>query len=196
MISMYEGIYLLNRIGLNGKPKDKDLSLITRIITFGLFGLLFLFIVLMFISFNSVSDSFTLRNILNAFSSSKMFLFSFIGVILNIIAIKYMTIKSNQSVSFMTNMENGLLTIMFLDGRLQGVEYSIFLSDITDVSCYKDGTFSLYSNDIQYRKGNKTSYFKGKIRFVGGDSRDFVLDLQDYVGNLVKFKNKRNKSKN
>lgn len=193
---MYEGIYLLNRIGLNGKPKDKDLSLITRIITFGLFGLLFLFIVLMFISFNSVSDSFTLRNILNAFSSSKMFLFSFIGVILNIIAIKYMTIKSNQSVSFMTNMENGLLTIMFLDGRLQGVEYSIFLSDITDVSCYKDGTFSLYSNDIQYRKGNKTSYFKGKIRFVGGDSRDFVLDLQDYVGNLVKFKNKRNKSKN
>ena len=193
---MYEGIYLLNRIGLNGKPKDKDLSVITRIITFGLYGLLLLFIFLMFISFNSVSDSFTLRNILNAFSNSRMFLFSFICLILNVMAIKYMTMKSTQSVSFMTNIENGLLTIIFLDGRLQGVEYSILLSDITDVSCYKDGTFSLYSNNIQYSKGNKTSYFKGKIRFVDGDSRDFVLDLQDYVGNLIKFKNKRNKSKN
>ena len=196
MISMYEGIYILNRIGLNGKPKDKDLSIFTRFITFGLYGMLLIFIFLMLFSFNSVSDSFTLRNILNAFSTSKMFLFSFICVVLDIIAIKYMTIKSNQSVSFMTNLENGLLTIIFLDGRLQGVEYSILLSDITDVSCYKDGTFSLYSNDIQYSKGNKTSYFKGKIRFVGGDSRDFVLDLQDYVGNLIKFKNKRNKSKN
>ena len=103
---MYEGIYLLNRIGLNGKPKDKDLSIITRIITFGLYGLFLLFVVLMIFSFNTISDSFTLRNILNALTTNKLFLLSFICLILDIFAIKHMTKKSNQSVSFMTDVEN------------------------------------------------------------------------------------------
>ena len=53
-----------------------------------------------------------------------------------------------------------------------------------------DGTdLSIYKYEVE--KNGKVKNMRGTVKFIGGDSGDFVADLQDYLGRKVKYVNKK-----
>ena len=189
---MYDGIYLQNRIGFNGKIKKKELTIFDSGLKLGLWIVLLISILgYLFIFLSATSFVFTIDLFFENLISNKLLqiLLGFIVVISMLLY--YCFNKPKHSVAFQVHLDSDLLAIVFNEGKYAGMEYHMLLNDISNICVYKNGGFSFYCNNMEVDKNGKLKDMKGTIKFIGGDAGGFVSDLQDYLGTKVKFVNKK-----
>ena len=189
---MYDNIYLQNRIGFNGKIKKTDLTAFDNGLKLAL-GVIFILaiVIYLYVFLSATNYVFTIdlffENLLaNQTLQILLGIIAFVGTL-----IYYCFSKWKHSVAFQVYLENDMLVIVFNEGKKAGMEYRMFLSEISNICVYKNNSFSFYCNNIEIDRNGKITDMKGTIKFMGGDSRVFVLDLQEYLGRKVKFVNKK-----
>lgn len=190
---MYDNIFLQNRIGSNGKVKRTDLTALDEGLKSALWVILLLFIGAFVVKYISlVGAVFTIDLLFETLLSSDFLKLDLLLIAIVGVLIYYCFGKAKHSVAFQVNSNNDMLSIVFNEGAKAGMEYHLMLYDISNICVYKNNSFSFYCNNIEVEKNGKTSYMKGKINFIGGDSSAFVADLRDYLDRNIKYVNKKN----
>jgi hypothetical protein len=189
---MYDNIYLQNRIGFNGKIKKSDFTIFDNGLKLGLWASLILCVIAyLFIFFMATDFVFTIDLFFETLIAKKILKVLLIIIVIVGLMLYYCFGKSKHSVAFQVNLDADLLTIVFNEGKHIGMEYHLLMNDISNICVYKNGSFSFYCNNMEVEKNGKVKNMKGTVKFIGGDSGDFVADLQDYLGRKVKYVNKK-----
>lgn len=187
---MYDNIFLLNRVKLNGVFKKGNYSLMNNSVKLVLLLIMTFIAVLFVVVYGSIAGARLTIDLFFETVLSSAFLKLDLVFFCCILGFYYLLNKrGSHLVSF--KVENDLLVIVFTEGLYQGIEYRLFLDDISNICIYKNGVCSFYCNHIEIDKNGKTKEIKGTIKFYGGDSNEFLLDLQDYMGRKIKFRNKK-----
>ena len=188
---MYDNIKLMSRIKRNGKLKKKNISILGKSITF-ILNLLLIFFILTavgvygFTNFNNIM----LSTLIDSIMTNHLLQCNIIVIILLCLC-KKINMKGNYSVAINVTDED-IIRIIFNEGKHIGLEYRIFIDDISNICIYKDNSFSFYCALIEVDKDNSISDTKGVIYLKGGDTGLFIEDLQRYSDKRVQYKNKKN----
>lgn len=188
---MYDNIKLVNRLTLKGKLKRKNISIFGKSLSF-ILNVLFIVSIVVFLVFYCFTNfnNITLNSLLNSIMNSRFLQLNLLTIFL-LGYIAKINWKGNYSVAINTT-DDDIVRIIFNEGKYIGMEYRIFMEDISNICMYKDGSFSFYCANIEVDKGSKLESTKGIINIKDGDSGFFIEDLQDYLGKRVQYKNKRN----
>lgn len=188
---MYDNIRLVNRLNYKGKLKKKNISIFGKSLSF-ILNCLFVLSIVIFIVFYCFTNfnNITLSSLLNSITTSTFLQLNLVTIFLLGFIAKF-NWKGNHSIAINTTDED-VLRIIFNEGKYMGMEYRIFMEDISNICLYKDGTFSFYCANIEVDRGDKLETTKGVINIKGGDAGIFIEDLQDYLGKRVQYKNRRN----
>ena len=190
---MYDCIYLRNRISFNGKLKKNDFSLFDKVLKYILLGLLLISILVYIgVYINTVGFVLTLDLLFETLLTSKILALTLLCGVICGVSLYYCYRKPKYSVAFQVDTENNILSIVFNEGKKAGLEYHLLFSDISNLSIYKNGTFSMYCNNIEIERNGKHKYCSGQINFSHGDAGIFVSDFQEYMDRNVKYFNKNN----
>ena len=188
---MYDNIYLLSRLNWKGKIKKKEISFFGKSLSFILNCLFALSVLsyLVYYGFTNFNDI-TMDTFFISLMNSSYLKYNLIAIILlgTLVKINW---RKKYDVAINTTDDN-VVRIIFNAGRLVGMEYRIFMEDISNICLYKDGSFSFYCANIEIDNYENIDYTKGIIKIKGGDSGVFIEDLQDYLGKRVQYKNRKN----
>ena len=189
---MYDNIYLRNRIGFTGNIKKKEESTVDKILKTILWCILSVLIVIyLFNYFRLVGFALTMDLLFESLISSSILKADLFLIVLASLVLYYCFRKPKTSVAFQIDNECEMLSIVFNEGKWQGMEYHILLSEISNVCVYKNNTFSFFCNNIEKDVNGKQKYLKGTIYFSNGDSGIFVDDFQNTFDRNVKYVNKK-----
>mgnify|MGYP003306876356 CR=1 FL=1 len=189
---MYDNIYLRNRISFNGIIKKKDVSAIDKILKIILWVLLAVLIIGYIITYLSIAGLvLTLDWLFLTLIQSNFLKVDLLLIILVSFVLSYCFRKPKNSVAFQIDRKGEMLSIVFNEGKWQGMEYHILLDEISNVCVYKNNSFSFYCNNIERDRKGKQKYFNGTISFSGGASGDFVTDFQNTFDRNIKYVNKK-----